>query len=126
MFRSLPEILYGLPRMTGTSTSLYSTKPCGWVTPFNIRWSIPTNYERTVPPYRITLSHHPHSVLTNQMDPSYHLQRWVLSFIVLHELQLLTNYLHCHTSSSPPPLLGIHTMSSSRRIAWRGENNIHR
>ena len=43
MFQSLPELHYGLPRMTGTSTFLYSTKPCGWVTPFNICWSIPTH-----------------------------------------------------------------------------------
>ena len=39
--------------------------------------------------------------------------------------QVTTNYPHCLTSSSPPPLLGIHTTSSSRRIVWRGEKTVH-
>ena len=57
--------------------------------------------------------------------PSSHLRQWELSFIVPPELQVTTNYPHCLTSPSPPLLLGIHTMSSSQRIVWRGENTVH-
>ena len=61
----------------------------------------------------------------HKMAPSSHLRRRELSFIVPPELQVTNNYPHCLTSSSPPPLLGIHTTSSSRRIVWRGENMVH-
>ena len=126
MFWSSPELLYGLPRITGTSTFLYSTKPCGWVTPFNIRWSIPTSYERTEPPYRTTLLHHPHSFSTHQTDPSLHSRPWELLFIVPLEHRVTKNYLHSLTN----PLL-LHYLGPTQRrlpdeLCGGGENNIHR
>ena len=81
----------------GTSTFLFSTNPCGWVTHYNIRWSIPTSCERTVPPYKITLSHLPHSFSTHQMDLSSHLRQWGLLFIVLPEPQATKNYPYFRT-----------------------------